>query len=171
MTNFTQPDFSKMSKEEILDWAMKVDQENREFQEKERLRKEDEALRDWARKEPRFTSTRNTLVLRRTPNHNEIAPRRHVRAYLELFDMNDPETPKGKKTRVSEDELTVYQELKEEGVENITPAMVKEKLKASGKSTNTKIKAEDGEITSTTEDTENTSTTEDVENESTGEKI
>jgi len=61
-----------------------------EYQKQEQIDRENRELRERYRKEPRATSTRNTLVLRRTANHDKIAPTRDVLDYLELYDKKDP---------------------------------------------------------------------------------
>ncbi|APG25962.1 hypothetical protein [Syntrophotalea acetylenica] len=123
-------DFTNMSQEEIIELAKKLEkleEENRAYRLAEELRQEEEALKEERKKESkRFLPTRNTLVLRRTPNHEVIAPTRDVLDYLNVYDLKAPLTDEGKKTKVSEEELKTYQGLVTEGVQNITVEMISE---------------------------------------------
>lgn len=103
-----------------------------EYKKQEQIEKENFELRERYRKEPRAISTRNTLVLRRTPNHDKIAPVRDVLDYIEYYDIKAEVTADKKKIRVSDEEIKVYQDLKAEGAKNITQDMVKQIIEAKG---------------------------------------
>lgn len=122
-----------------------------EYKKKELIDKENFELRERYRKEPRAISTRNTLVLRRTPDHDKIAPTRDVLAYLELYDKKDPAKAKaeGKKVHVSDEEIKVYHDLKVQGVANITPEMVKGIIEGKGGTVDIEDDTEQDEVSTT----------------------
>lgn len=130
MKNNTQVNLANMTPEEILAWAKEVEEENRELRRIEALRKGEEALKEERKKESkRFIPTRNTLVLRRTSDHELIAPARDVLDYLKVYDLYEPLTKKGKKTKVSDADIKSYQDLRDEGVNprEITAKMLKDR--------------------------------------------
>lgn len=125
--------------------AAELEAENKVFKDKEAKKKEEESLKKKIKDEARFFPVRNTLVLRRTTDHDLIAPARDVFDYIELYDLKKPVTAEGKKTKVSEDELKVYQELKAEGFTDITPKMVAGKVKPTKEGDNESDQESDNE--------------------------
>lgn len=136
MNTQSNVDFANMSQEEIIELAKKLEkleEENRVLRQAEELRQEEEALKEERKKESkRFIPTRNTLVLRRTKNHEKIAPTRDVLDYLKVYDLKAPTTEEGKKTKVSDDEIAAYQALEAEGVQNITVEMISGRVATNG---------------------------------------
>lgn len=104
-----------------------------EYQAKEKIAAENHALSERIRKEPRSISTRNTLVLRRTPSHDVIAPARDILAYLDLYDQKEDARTDTKKIRVSDIEINAYHDLKAQGASVVTIKMVKDIMDAKGK--------------------------------------
>lgn len=107
-------------------------QELAEYKKRERIENENRAMADRMRREPRFLPTRNTLVLRRTPKHDIIAPARDVFSYIEIYDMKDAKKKENTKVRVSEEEIKTYQALVAEGVQSITPELIKNIIEGKG---------------------------------------
>lgn len=129
----TQIDLTKMTPEEVINWALRVEEENREFRRLEALRLEEEGLKERIAQTPNFYSTRNTLVLRRTPDHELIAPARDVFAYLGIYKLRHPKDGKG--TRVSDKEIEAYRQLMDEGTKesDITLKMIDERVSPESK--------------------------------------
>jgi len=127
----TQIDLTKLTTAELIAWAQKTDEENRKLRLQEEMRQEEKALKEEIKKEKRAIPTRNTLVLRRTPDHESIAPARDVLAYLKVYDLKQPHTETGKKTKVSDEEINAYQMLKADGLaeKDITVEMIAGRVK------------------------------------------
>lgn len=82
--------------------------------------------------EPRFSQTKNILVLRRCPNPDELAPARTVFDHIEVQDLKREAKDGLKRITVSEKELMAYQAMKAEEIKDITYKMIEDRLKKSG---------------------------------------
>lgn len=82
--------------------------------------------------EPRFSQTKNILVLRRCPNPDELAPARTVFDHIEVQDLKRDAKDDLKRITVSEKELMAYQAIKAEGIKSITYKMIEDRLKKAG---------------------------------------
>lgn len=87
-----------------------------ENKEKERRRQEEFGLANKIKAESRFGQTRKTLIARRVPNPEEIAPASDVFDYLEIVDLvSGNKKSKKKGVRVQEAYLEFYQAQKQAG--------------------------------------------------------
>lgn len=87
------------------------------YDEKERRRQEEFDLAGKIKAELRFQGTRKTLIARRVPNPEEIAPASDIFDYLEIVDLvSDNDNAKKKGVRVDDSHLKLYQEEKATGV-------------------------------------------------------
>lgn len=117
---------------QLLAERQAVQEQLAEYKLKEKIEAENRELRESIRKEPRAGSIRNTLVLRRTSDHDKMAPARDILAYLDLYDQKEAAKTGSKKTRVSDTEINVYHDLKAQGITDITPKMVKDIVEGKG---------------------------------------
>lgn len=127
---------------QLLAERQAVQEQLAEYQTKEKLAAENQKLRELFRKEKRGISTRNTLVLRRTAGHDNIAPHRDIFAYLDLYDQKEEARTDTKKIRVSDAEISAYHDLKAQGISKITPDMVKKFIESKGGTVDTNEDAE-----------------------------
>ena len=119
---------SPKSELEILKEALAAEQvKNAVLEEKNARIEEEKALKDKIDSEKRFTSARNTLVLRTITNREEIIPARTVFDYLEILDKKHL-VEKKDRTYISNAELKAYQDLKAEGNADVSYEMVKERV-------------------------------------------
>lgn len=82
--------------------------------------------------EPRFSQTKNILVLRRCPNPDELAPARTVFDHIDVQELKREAKDDLKRITVSEKELMAYQSMKAEGIKDITYKMIADRLKKTG---------------------------------------